>query len=214
MAVFEVREEHNSTKVVYSCHSNYSEYQNFFRKREAKAVGHNGTRAAQACCASRPLAIDEVYAQYVGSWTHQNCTFLSLTMASFEYEWQEWIAPRAGPYFGEMAFCLCQRLLKFDHPVGWTFLMRSVTVSHLLKEWLENKTQQNRQTSWPCSKGKGWSFLFFRWIPLWDASPCFPLACGQALLCEGTWIWRDLQCTRLFSLLQRKVWKVIIFWQL
>lgn len=125
-----------------------------------------------------------------------------------ECEWQEWIAPRAGPYFGEMAFCLYWRLLKSDRPVGRTFLMRWETVAHLLKEWLKNKTQQNRQTSWHSSKGKGWSFLFFGWIPLWDASP---LASGQTLLCEGTWIWRDLQCTRLFSLLQRKVSKVIIF---
>lgn len=77
----------------------------------------------------------------------------------------------------------------------WLFLTRWVTVAHLFKEWLKNKTQQNRQTFWHSSKGKGWSFLFFGWIPLWDASPCFSLASGQALLCEGTWICRGLQCT-------------------
>lgn len=214
MAVFVVPEKNNATKGIHSCHSNYSEYQNVFRKAEANTVGHNRMRAAQACCASRPLAINEVFAQYVDSWTYQNCTCLSLTMAPFEYEWQEWIAPSAGPYFGEMAFCLSWRLLNFDRPVGWTFLTKWVTVAHLLQEWLKNKTQQIRQTSWHSSKGKGWSFLFFGWIPLWDASPCSPLAFGQGLLCKGTWIWRDLQSARLFSLLQRKVSKVIIFWQL
>lgn len=124
--------------------------------------------------------------------------------------------PKSRACFWETAFCLCCTggCWKLDRPVGWTFLARCVTVAHLLKEWLKNKTQQNRQTSRHSGKGRGWSFLFFGWIPFWEASPCFPSASGQALLCEGTWIWRDLQRTRLCSQLQRKVSKVIIFWQL
>lgn len=146
MAVFEEPQKYTVMRGIHSCHSNYSADRNFFRKTEVKSVCCNGTRAALASCASRPLAVDEVYAQNVASWTLQNCRCLSLTMAPFEFE--------------------CQNDFPQDQGLFWRNSFLSVLHRGLLKAWLSCwvnfsdktcdccpsvegavQTQQNRQTS-------------------------------------------------------------------